>query len=111
VVAGGSHTGAVIVVDGAERIRAVLEPVYAALGLDWNPRTVGAVDDELAAGRSGSGAPERAGSGAPLWNAVRDALLAEYARRYELVPGELDDETFALARRLAGEHRPPAQAA
>ena len=111
VVAGGSHTGAVIVVDGAERIRAVLEPVYAALGLDWNPRTVGAVDDELAAGRSGSGAPERAGSGAPLWDAVRDALLAEYARRYELVPGELDDETFALARRLAGEHRPPAQAA
>jgi octanoyl-[GcvH]:protein N-octanoyltransferase len=27
VVAGGSHTGAVIVVDGAERVRSVLEPV------------------------------------------------------------------------------------
>jgi hypothetical protein len=27
------------------------------------------------------------------------------------VPGELDRETLALARRLAGEHRPPAQAA
>jgi octanoyl-[GcvH]:protein N-octanoyltransferase len=99
VVAGGSHTGAVIVVDGAERIRAVLEPVYAALGLDWNPRTVGAVEDEVGA------------SDGPLWDTVRDALLAEYGHRFELVPGELDDETFALARRLAGEHRPPAQAA
>jgi lipoate-protein ligase A len=99
VVAGGSHTGAVIVVDGAERVRSVLEPVYAALGLDWDPRTVGAVEDELGA------------SAAPLWDAVRDALLAEYARRFELVPGELDDETLALAHRLAGEHRPPAQAA
>jgi octanoyl-[GcvH]:protein N-octanoyltransferase len=99
VVAGGSHTGAVIVVDGAERVRSVLEPVYGALGLDWDQRTVGSVEDELGA------------STGPLWDAVRDALLAEYARSFELVPGELDDETLALARRLAGEHRPPAQAA
>ena len=111
VVAGGSHTGAVIVVDGAERVRSVLEPVYAALGLEWDPETVGAVEDELDGGRSVSGAAEPSASGAPLWDAVRDALLAEYARRFELVPGELDDQTLALAHRLAGEHRPPAQAA
>jgi octanoyl-[GcvH]:protein N-octanoyltransferase len=114
VVAGGSHTGAVIVVDGAERVRSVLEPVYAALGLRWDPRTVGAVEDELGAGRPAAGGavvPELGASAGPVWDAVRDALLAEYARRFELVPGELDDETLALARRLAGEHRPPAQAA
>jgi lipoate-protein ligase A len=99
VVAGGSHTGAVIVVDGAERVRAALEPVYAALELDWDPRTVGAVAEELPD-------PE-----INVWADVRDALLAEYAARYELVPGELDPETLALARRLAVEHRPPAQAA
>jgi octanoyl-[GcvH]:protein N-octanoyltransferase len=99
VVAGGSHTGAVIVVDGAERVRSVLEPVYAALELEWDPGTVGAVEDELGV------------SAGSLWDAVRDALLAEYARRFELVPGELDRETLALARRLAAEHRPPAQAA
>jgi octanoyl-[GcvH]:protein N-octanoyltransferase len=98
IVAGGSHTGAVIVVDGAARVREVLEPVYAALELDWEPRTTGAVEDEL-------------GPGGALWHAVRDALLAEYAARFELVPGELDEETLALARRLAREHRPPAQAA
>jgi octanoyl-[GcvH]:protein N-octanoyltransferase len=99
IVAGGSHTGAVVVVEGAERVRDVLEPVYAALELEWDPRTVGAVADELGAERPA------------LWDAVRDALLAQYARRFELVPGELDQETLVLARRLAGEHRPPAQAA
>jgi lipoate-protein ligase A len=126
VVARGSHTGAVIVVDGAERVRAALEPVYAALELDWDPATVGAVADELgpAAGAlrgaaealaPGVAAAPPPGAAArhatPLWDAVRDALLAEYAARYELVPGELDPETLALARRLAVEHRPPAQAA
>jgi hypothetical protein len=60
------------------------------------------VEDEL-----GDGRPVSGGS---LWDAVRDALLAEYATRFELVPGELDDETLAVARRLAAEHRPPAQA-
>ncbi len=101
VVAGGSHTGAVIVVHGAERVRDVLERVYAALELRWDPRTAGAVEDEI-----GGGGPA---SGEALWDAVRDALLAQYAARFELVPGELDGETLALARRLAAEHRPPAR--
>jgi octanoyl-[GcvH]:protein N-octanoyltransferase len=95
VVAHGSHTGAVIVVDGAERIRDVLEPVNRALELDWDPRTVGAVEEEVDA-RDG------------LWEAVRDALLAGYGERYELVPGALDEETLRLARSLAADHRPPA---
>ena len=101
VVAGGSHTGAVIVVEGAELVREVLGPVYEALELDWDPATVGAVEDEPAGERW---------VGAALWDAVRDALLAQYAARFDLVPGELDPETLALARRLAAEHRPPAQA-
>jgi hypothetical protein len=99
----------VIVVDGAERVRAALEPVYAALELDWDPATVGAVDEEVGAADALGGAAARPAG--PLWDAVRDALHAEYAARYELVPGELDPETLALARRLAVEHRPPAQAA
>jgi octanoyl-[GcvH]:protein N-octanoyltransferase len=92
VVAGGSHTGSVIVVEGAERIRRVLAAVYGALSLGWNPDTVGAV--------------EEAAPGAD-WDAVRAALLDEYGSRYDLVPGSLDDATLALARELAPEHRPP----
>jgi len=91
VVAGGSHTGAVIVVAGAARVRRVLEPVYRALELDWDPATVGAVEDEADTD----------------WNGVRDALLAEYAQRYELVEGDLDEATLGPARQLADEHRPP----
>lgn len=93
VVAGGSHTGSVIVVEDGDRVRRVLGPVYSALSLDWDPETVGAVDEEKPG---------------VTWEMVRDALLAEYDARYELVSGSLDDETLALAGELAPEHRPPA---
>ena len=91
IVAGGSHTGVVLVVSGEERINDVLRPVYEALDLPWEPQATGSVTTE----RPNAG-----------WNAVHDALLAEYARDYELVGGELDEPTLALARDLAPEHRP-----
>ena len=78
VIHGGAHVGTVVVVEDAESIRRVLEPVYAALELDWDPETVGAAERP--------------------WQAVNDALLAAYATRYELVPGTLDPETLELAR-------------
>jgi octanoyl-[GcvH]:protein N-octanoyltransferase len=90
VVGGGSHTGVVLVVEGEDRINAVLEPVYAALGLDWNPAASGSVRTE---------APSAD------WDAVRDAIVTEYARDYELVEGELDADTLTLAKSLAEEHR------
>ena len=95
VVAGGSHTGVVIVVEGAARVRDALEPVYRTLDLSWDPATVGAVEEEVSP------------FDGDLWDAVRDALLAAYGSRYELVPGTLDAETLELAARLAPEHRPP----
>jgi octanoyl-[GcvH]:protein N-octanoyltransferase len=94
VVAGASHMGGVIVVGDAARVRDVLVPVYDALRLDWDPATVGAVDDELG------------GADGPAWTAVRDALLTEYGRKYNLVGSDLDRATLSLARRLAPEHRP-----
>jgi octanoyl-[GcvH]:protein N-octanoyltransferase len=93
VIAGASHLGGVIVVGDARRIRDVLVPVYEALELAWEPATAGAVQDE------GDGATP------DPWTAVRDAVLAEYGRDYELVEAELDPETVALAHQLAAEHR------
>jgi octanoyl-[GcvH]:protein N-octanoyltransferase len=90
VVGGGAHTGVVLVVDGEDRINAVLEQVNAALGLSWRPEASGSVRSEA----------EHL-----TWSAVRDALVDEYSRERDLVPGELDDETLALARELAPEHR------
>jgi len=92
VVAGGSHTGVVLVVSGEESIRAVLDPVYDALGLPWRPETTGSVQAE---------------DPALGWEQVAAALMDEYARHHELVEAEVDEETLALARRLAPEHRPP----
>jgi lipoate-protein ligase A len=92
VISGGAHVGTVLVADDAAAVRRVLEPVYAALELDWDPATVGAV------------AGEAPGAG---WDAVRGAVLEAYAERFELVEDELDAETLALARTLAAEHGPP----
>jgi octanoyl-[GcvH]:protein N-octanoyltransferase len=90
VVAGGSHTGVVLVIEGEDRIKSVLEPVYGALGLDWKPAATGSV---------------RAEAPSATWDRVSDAIVTEYAREYDPTSAELDAETLALANELAGEHR------
>jgi octanoyl-[GcvH]:protein N-octanoyltransferase len=90
VVGGGSHTGVVLVVEGEDRINAVLRPVYAALDLDWDPAATGSV---------------RAEAPSAGWDAVGDAIVTEYAHDYDVVEDELDAETLALAKSLAPEHR------
>ena len=65
VVAGGSHTGVVLVVSGEGRINDVLGSVYDALGLAMAPEVTGSVETE---------------SPGTSWEQVREALLAEYAR-------------------------------
>lgn len=95
VIRGATHVGGVVVAGDAGRIRAVLEPVYDALGLGWRPETVGSVADE---------APRVSLA------AVEQALLAAFAARHDLVEGALDAEATRLAERLAPEHALPAQA-
>jgi octanoyl-[GcvH]:protein N-octanoyltransferase len=90
VVGGGSHTGVVLAVEGEDRINSVLQPVYAALSLDWEPAASGSVKTEAAGA---------------TWDAVHDAIVAEYAREYDLVEGAVDPETLELAQSLAPEHR------
>jgi lipoate-protein ligase A len=69
VVKGAALFAAVVLVGGGDRIRAALTDIYAALELDWEPSTAGAIQDiapditpeavELALGRSH---PTHAGS-------------------------------------------------
>ncbi len=91
LVSGGAHVGGVLVVDGAEDIREVLLPVYEALGLGWDPDTVGAVSEEVDAD----------------WEEVAEALIAAFGERFDLSKGNLDDESLELAEQLAPEHRSP----
>ncbi len=89
LISGGVHVGGVVVVDGAERVRDILVPVYGSLGLAWSPDTTGSV------------AEERPGT---AWDDVSEAIVAQYREAYDLEPAELDDATLELARRLAPEH-------
>lgn len=92
LVAGGVHVGGVVVVRGADRVREILLPVYAALALDWRPETTGSLAQEVPSA---------------TWAGVADAIRAEYAARQELEPAALDEGTLALARTLAPEHLSP----
>jgi octanoyl-[GcvH]:protein N-octanoyltransferase len=87
---GGWLLSTVVVVDGAGRLREVLEDVYAALELDWDPATVGAVIDE---------APGQ------TVETVQAALLASYAERYRLRPAALTLAQLAAAATDIDRHR------
>jgi octanoyl-[GcvH]:protein N-octanoyltransferase len=90
IVAGAAHRGAVIVVSGSGAIRDVLVPVYEALELDWNPATVGSVEDEI---------------GAVGLETVEEAILDVVGERHQLGEEELDQATLELASSLEPAHR------
>jgi octanoyl-[GcvH]:protein N-octanoyltransferase len=91
LVRGGSLLGAVVLVRGGARARAVLEDVNAALGLPWDPATAGAAEDDV--------------PGLTV-DDVQRAVLAAYAARGErLREGALGDVALLRARELAGRLR------
>lgn len=87
---GAAHVGGVIVVRDAPRVREALHPVYEALGFDFEPESVGSVEDEI---------------GAIGVDDVADALLDAFGERYDLEPDTLDEATLAAAESLEAEHR------
>ncbi len=89
VTSGAAHVGGVIVVADGARVGDVLHPVYRALGLDFDPATVGSVAKEV-----GATSPEL----------VADALLDEFRLRYDVALGRIEAGTLALAERLAPQH-------
>jgi lipoate-protein ligase A len=86
-VRGASLLAGFVTVSGGDRLRAVLVPVYAALELEWDPASLGALADE--APRATFADAERA---------VLRALAPGAG------PGLLDDETHALADELEPRH-------
>ena len=92
LIKGAGHLGAVVVVGGSDRVRDILVPVYAALELQWDPSTVGSVEDEL---------------GTADQETVEQAILEQLGTRYELEEAPLDPATLALAEQLEPRHRSP----
>jgi lipoate-protein ligase A len=90
IIAGAWLFSTVVVVQSAGRVRAVLEDVYAELGLDWDPATTGSVADE---------AP-----GVSVQD-VQRAVLGIYADRYRLTAAPVTAEELAAARDGLARHR------
>lgn len=88
VVRHASLLAASIAVTDAASLRAVLEDVYAALELEWDPATAGGVADEVPA----------------TVEAVERAVVAAYARRAPLTAGRIDELTLARALELEPLH-------
>jgi lipoate-protein ligase A len=90
LVRGAAHVGGVIVVGDGHRVAEVLDPVYRALGVPWDPATVGSVEDEV---------------GAVTVDAVAEAMADAFARRLDLVPALADAATLELAVAREPDHR------
>jgi lipoate-protein ligase A len=88
-IRGAALLGGFLTVRGSRRLRTVLEPVYAALAIDWDPRTLGAVEDTV------PGVTVEAAE-----RAVVDALTTGH----DTAAAPLDDATRALAQELAPRH-------
>ena len=102
VITGGAHVGGVVVLRGAGRIRDVLEPIYAALEINWRPETTGSVALEL--GEDDATIPT--GTTDPLIERAIAALREVLARDYELEDATLDRGTRELAAELRSDHAP-----
>lgn len=89
VVRGAAYVGGAIVTGGSARLRTVLGPVYAALGLPFDPQALGSVEDERPGTR-----PDEVGT----------ALLDVLARDHVLEPGALEPELVARAERVQGRY-------
>ena len=88
VIRRASLLAASIAVTDAAALRAVLEDVYAALELDWDPATAGGVADEV-----------------PVTvEDVERAIVDAYARRGELDGARIDPATLELAAAFEPKH-------
>ncbi len=92
LVRGAWLFGTVILVTDADPVRSVLVEVYRALGLDWDPATVGAVQDT---------AP-----GVTVTD-VHHAVLDGYARLGEMVAQPVPADAIEDARARLDRHRVP----
>ncbi|HEY5652625.1 MAG TPA: lipoate--protein ligase family protein [Acidimicrobiia bacterium] len=93
LVRGAAHVGGVICVRDGDRIRRVLEPVYRALDLDWDPATAGAIDDLVPS---------------ITVDAVRHAVTASFASRFDIQPAALPQDLVDQGQNFADSHVPPA---
>jgi len=93
LVRGGWLFSSMIIVTGAQSVADVLDPIYRALGLQWDPATVGAVEDAI--------------PGITV-DRIEAAVVQAYGARHELVPTEVPTAVERLADDSRAKHLVPA---
>jgi lipoate-protein ligase A len=86
-----AHVGGVLVVGNTTFTRDVLVPTYRALGIEWEPGTVGSINDV---------APDLDVS------TVIDVIVEVVGEEHRIVPTTVSPATLAGARELAPRHVP-----
>jgi len=89
VIRGAAHMGGVMMFGGAARSREVLDVVYEALDLDWEPATVGSLESEVPG---------------LTREALLEALQEEIARDYDATVSDFEPATLAAAQDLESWH-------
>jgi octanoyl-[GcvH]:protein N-octanoyltransferase len=92
IVPRGWLLSTVVVVESSARVRSVLERVYSALELDWDPATVGAVAEQAPGVRIDD---------------VEHALLNAYAQRYRLLPATIPPDGLTPSPERVARHNVP----
>ena len=85
-----SHIGGVIVVKNSKLTQSILIDVYKDLEIDWDPQTVGSLDDV------------KVGIGI---NDVRNSILNCLKSTNDLNYSTLTEKTIVLAKQLYREHK------
>lgn len=88
IVSKAAHLGGVIVLADSNRIREVLTPVYAALELNWDPNTVGSIEDEL---------------GSTTYDEAHSVITEAFATFYNLKPTVLASKVIEEAQLIQQE--------
>ena len=91
VIRGAAHVGGVIVVGDSPRVRDVLEPIYEALELDWNPATAGSIEEAVPGAQ-----PDE----------VRSRLLQVLETERAWTSAVIDADTLSRAEALSEWHDP-----
>jgi octanoyl-[GcvH]:protein N-octanoyltransferase len=89
IVQRAAHVGGVVVVGESDRIRDVLVPVNEALALNWDPGTVGSLQDEVAG---------------ITWETAEAAIIGGFSERHDLTETPFDQGLIAQARSLEVLH-------
>ena len=92
IISKAAHIGGVLVVDGADKINEVLDPVYGALGFSWRPEATGDIRGER---------PDVS------YADVQTALLTQLEARFTISEENLSPRTIELAAAQTDRFRSP----